>query len=224
VVHNVIEHGDSSGLGDATALGLYRFYGGETTNLSLLFGLKLPTGDTGQTGFRDEVFVRRIDTGVIPDDHGHEEEAGHGHAGNRLETHQQPGSGSYDPIVGLAFSRALGMFNLDSSLVYTFVNEGSQDSNLGDRLRYNLALAYPATASLDLVAELNGEWRDREERDGVEIGNSGGNHVYLSPGIRYRSGSGWSVSLSYGASVYENLHGFQSEPDDRWLGSVSFSF
>ena len=230
VVHNVIEHGDSSGLGDATLMGMYRFRATELTNMAVLFGIKLPTGDTDETGFRDEVFVRRIDTGVVPDHHEHGdehegEEEGHHHEGNRLETHQQPGSGSYDPIIGLAYSQVLGIFNLDSSLIYTLVNEGSQHTDLGDSFKYNLSLAYPVTSVLNLVMEFNGEWRDEEDRDGETIENSGGSHLYASPGVRYRSPErGWSASLSYGIPISENINGFHSEPEDRWLGTLSFNF
>lgn len=226
VIHNVIEHGDSSGLGDATLMGLYRFRSTGFSNMALLFGVKLPTGEGRENGFRDEVFVRRVDTGVLPDSHGdeHEEEEGHGHAGNRLETHQQPGSGSYDPIVGFAYTRLLGQFNLNTSLLYTFINEGSQDTDLGDSFKYNLALSYPLQLGLDVVLELNGEWRDREVRDSEIIDNSGGRHLYLSPGIRYQSGNNWNASLSYGLPLKEDINGYQSEPEQRWLGSLSFNF
>mgnify|MGYP002630902133 CR=1 FL=1 len=226
VIHDVIEHGDSSGLGDTTLMGMYRFRSTESSNMALLFGVKLPTGEEKESGFRDEVFVRRIDTGVIPDDHGDDEHdaVGHSHTGNRLETHQQPGSGSYDSIAGFAYSRLLGQFNLDSSLLYTFANEGSQDTNLGDSFKYNLALTYPLQASLDMVLELNGEWRDREVRGSEIINNSGGRHLYLSPGFRYQSGNNWSASLSLGLPLKEDINGYQSEPEKRWSGSLSFNF
>jgi len=97
-----------------------------------------------------------IDIGVITDHHEHAEEEGHHHEGNRLETHQQPGSGSYDPIVGVAYSQVLGMFNLDSSAVHTIVNEGSQDTDLGDSFKYNLSFSYPVSGQLDLIMDFMG--------------------------------------------------------------------
>ena len=221
VIHNVIEHGDASGLGDVTLMGLYRFNAGERHDLSMLFGLRLPTGVDDENGFKDEVFVRRVDTGVVPDEHGHED--GHSHEGTRLETHQQPGGGSWDPIFGLAYSRVMGPVNLDSSIIYTFANDGDQDTNLGDDLQYNLGLTYPLQQNLDLVMELNGEWRDRELRGSNAVENSGGSHLYLSPGLRY-GGDGWSVSLSYGHPLAERLNGDQSEPERRFLANLNFSF
>ena len=219
VVHNVIEHGNSRGIGDATLMGIYRFSSAGNNDTSLLFGLKMPTGVDDQSGFKNEVFVRRIDTGVIPD---HHEGEGH-HTGNILEVHQQPGSGSWDPIIGIAHSRVLGPVNIDASFTYTIVNEGDQNTDLGDRLQINAGLTYPISQSFDLVAELNGEWRDKEERAGTAIGNSGGSHVYFSPGLRY-SGSGWGFAISYGIPAHESINGFQSEPDDRIFGRLSFNF
>ncbi|MEQ8953788.1 MAG: transporter, partial [Gammaproteobacteria bacterium] len=191
-------------------------------SMALMFGVKLPTGDEDETGFQSEIFVRRVDTGVVQD-HGHGD-AGHHHQGNLLEAHQQPGSGSYDPIVGFAYSRQFASLNMDSSLVYTMTNEGSQQTDQGDSFKYNLALAYPLNGSLDLVMEVNGEWRDQEVRGSAVIENSGGSHTYVSPGMRYRFRDGWSASVSYGMPVYENINGFQSEPDKRWIGTLSFSF
>lgn len=221
VIHDVIEHGDSSGWGDATLMGQYRFYNDGAANMAMLFGLQIPTGDEDATGFVNEVFVRRVDTGVVT---GQGAESGHQHEGNLLETHQQPGASAYNPVFGLAYSRQLNSFNLDSSVLYTFANQGAQATDLGDNLKYNLALAYPLEMGLDLVLEVNGEWQDREVRGSEVINNSGGSLTYVSPGLRYRGSEGWSVSLSYGLPVIEDLHGFQSEPDHRWIGSLAFNF
>lgn len=223
ILHDVIEHGDSSGLGDATLMGLYRFQVDSDASFALLFGMKVPTGAEDEQGFRGEAFVRRIDTGVVADAD-HDETGGHEHAGTKLETHQQPGSGSWDPILGFTYSRPLGTVDLNSSVLYTFANEGAQRTNLGDSFKYNLGLTYRTTASLDLVLELNGEWRERESRGSEVIANSGGSHLYLAPGVRYRSGNAWNISLSYGVPLAENIHGHQSEPDNRLFGNLSFNF
>lgn len=222
ILHDVIEHGDSKGMGDATLMGLYRFNQSDTASMALLFGIKLPTGATSENGFKDEVFVRRIDTGVVP--HGHGDESGHSHSGTRLETHQQPGSGAYSPIFGLAYSRNVGLFDINSSIMYIFANDGSQSTNLGDSFKYNLGLSYSPRNYLQLVIELNGERQDSEIRAHEVIGNSGGSHLYLSPGIRFVSDRNWSGSLSYGIPLHEAIRGYQSEPDSRLSASFSVNF
>jgi hypothetical protein len=223
VIHDVIEHGDSSGIGDVTLMGLYRFHNTSTTQIALLFGIKLPTGKDDQDGFENKVFVRRINTGVSPE-HGHGDSSGHAHNGDRLETHQQPGSGSYDPMLGFAYSRELGPVDLNSSLLYSFANKGSQSTNLGDSLKYNLGLTYSLYNYLDFVLELNGEWRDSEVRGKSVIGNSGGSHLYLSPGIRFHPAGDWTASISFGIPLHEDIHGFQSEPESRLAGNLGFNF
>ena len=130
--------GDSSGIGDLTAYGQYRFLydASADRHAALLFGLKAPTGRTRERT----------------------------QEGNRFEAEQQPGSGSWDPFLGLAFSQPVGRTTFGASAVYTLVGEGTQDTDLGDLLAYNTAIAYrlEAATSVDLVLELIGQWRVRQ--------------------------------------------------------------
>ena len=73
----ILDLGDPDGLGDATLFGEYRFFQStdRRTHLALLAGIKAPTGETGRRG-----------------------------GGARLETELQPGSGSWDSLLGLAAS------------------------------------------------------------------------------------------------------------------------
>ena len=157
--------GDVKGIGDATFYGQYRFFKESGSNVSALFGFKAPTGVTNRSAANGEF----------------------------LETEFQPGSGSWDGLMGFSFTQEMGDFSFDSSLLYTVVTEGSQETNLGDIFSYNFALSYrvlgqngvnylPSKFGLDLVMEINGEWRDYEEIAGVIDHNSGGNILYLSPG------------------------------------------
>ena len=59
------------------------------------------------------------------------------------------------------------------------------------------SLLRPAGPSLDLVLELNGEWHGHEVEGGVKDANSGGNVIYLSPGLRI-SMDKWSAFASVG--------------------------
>ena len=227
VVHDIVDHGNTAGMGDLTLLGLYRFYHEGDHELSMLFGLKAPTGDTNETGFENEYEGGRYVTQVFPDDH----DDGHHHDGTLLETHQQPGSGSWDGSLGLAYRFNAGQVKVYSSFLYTVVTEGSQDTNLGDSFGYNLAVSRPTThmapcdlCSWDLILELNGEWRERETRDGEEVGNSGVHVVYLSPGLRLNFGNDMSMSMSFGYPVVNNVNGDQSEPDYRLIGAISYGF
>jgi hypothetical protein len=227
-VHN---HGDSSGLGDLSLLGQWRFLNNRSsgTEAALLLGLKAPTGKTSEAD----------------DD------------GERLDAEFQPGSGSWDGMFGLALTQRAGAWSFDTSVLYTVVGEGTQSTDLGDRFHYSAAVSYrltgltgaggpmfhggkkphaagddghphvhsePASApALDLIVELNGEWHDKQEAAGEKDGNSGGHTLYVAPGLRL-SQDKWSAFASLGIPVVNNLNGIQSEPDWRLVTGVSFGF
>ncbi len=200
--------GDSRGIGDLTALGQWRFLNGTGMQMAALFGVKAPTGKTNAVSALGEEF----------------------------ETDHQPGSGSWDGLGGLAVSGRLGVFSLDASALLTLAGEGKRDTTLGNRLNYNVALAYRleegehhhgagdaahAHYGWDLVLELNGEWQEKVDVAGAKLPNTGGSVLYLSPGVRV-SARGWSAFASLGLPVVRNLNGVQHEPDYRWLAGVAF--
>ncbi len=193
-------HGDSSGLGDASAHAHVRLFGSEAWGVEAtgIVALKAPTG---QTRVRDD-------------------------AGSRFDAEFQPGSGSWDPTVGLAVSEAYGPFALHGAVRYTWVNEGVLDTDLGDRFNYDLAFVYrvPPPLRVDLVMEANGLWQDRERRDGVEDPDSGGRVLLVSPGLRWRMHPRANAYVSAGLPVFQNLNGDQNEVRYRVLAGVGGAF
>ena len=227
--------GDAAGVGDLSVLAQYRFFNNRASQMeaALLFGAKLPTGDTSVSAAN----------------------------GERFEAEFQPGSGSVDYFLGVAFTKRFGAWSFDTNVLYQFTSEGVQDTNLGDRFLYNAAVSYrmygfagasgrmnaglpepmyhggpkakhhttrrrrrhPRGPALDLVLEVNGEWHDHQRVDGVKDPNSGGNTVYLSPGLRL-SMDRWSAFVSVGVPIVSDPNGLQPEPDWRMLSGVTFSF
>ena len=234
---SVDARGDTSGVGDMTLLGQYRFYNDKAarTEAALLLGVKAPTGKTNA----------------------------YDSAGERFEAEFQPGSGSWDGLVGLALTQRSGAWSFDTNVLYQLVTKGALDTDLGDRFLYNAAVSYrltggptapvgrmnlgalpepmyhggpkgsgqhqheepapPPGPSLDLVLELNGEWHGHQVEAGVKDPNSGGNVIYLSPGLRIAMGN-WSGFASVGIPVVNHLYGVQAEPDWRLLTGVAVSF
>lgn len=206
--------GDSNGVGDLTLFSQYRFYSTGKINLAIILGLKTPTGDT------DEFELE----------------------GKPFEAEQQPGSGSWDPFAGLSFNKSWGRIGIASNLLYTFVNDGTQNTNLGDIFNYNLATTYRVyhvkedhdhqhhdhsnnlIDYLDLVLELNGDYREKVEIDGIKDSNTGGNTLYLSPGLRIGFGHKWSIYSSFGLPIINDLGGIQSEPELRITAGISTTF
>lgn len=194
-------HGDSDGIGDLTLTGQYRFLNNREQGIqsSLILGLKTPTGKTTKKDIE----------------------------GVRFETEFQPGSGSWDPIAGLSLNKRLSSFSLDADVLYSFATEGAQDVNLGDKLNYDLALSYRLPAekiSWDLIVELNGEWKEKEETGGQKDPNSGGSSLFLSPGVRVTGEAGWSAFLSLGFPVIQELNGVQNDVTTRTTFGISYTF
>ena len=191
--------GKSSGLGDLTIYGLWRFYESKATdtNFGLIAGVKMPTGVDDNATDTDETF----------------------------ETEFQPGSGSWDPFAGFAWSRSLGRFNLAASTIYTSATEGTANTDLGDQWTYNVGTGYGLGSfegtNWSLVLELNGGQRDREQVDGVTDANSGGSWLLLSPGFTV-TGHDWSVYASWGYPIDDTLNGNQDDLGNRFLVGVQF--
>jgi len=78
--NEVVALGNVSGIGDATLLAKYRLTEDEGAGFAIVGGIKLPTGSTNTTSLE----------------------------GERLETEHQPGTGSWDPIVGASAAVPLG--------------------------------------------------------------------------------------------------------------------
>jgi hypothetical protein len=213
----VLGLGDADGLGDVTLFGQYRVLEHpDGHHLSLLAGLKTPTGRTSVRSRQDL----------------------------RLETELQPGSGSWDGLLGVAYTRLLGRVSLDGSVLYTIAGEGAQETDLGDTFAFDAAVTYrvrgespPAAAghdhhdhghgsrlAWDLILELNGEWRDREDVGDRRMPNSGGTVLYLSPGLRCTVAGRVGIGLSVGVPVATDLHGDQVDPSYRLVSSIGIGF
>ena len=204
-------HGDSSGFGDLLVLGQYKVSNNVKTDVSVQFGLKAPTGETD---------VQDKD-------------------GVRFETEFQPGSGSWDFLLGTAISKNINGFSYHANILYNKTTEGSQSTEIGDSLSYNAAITYrlglddehdhashdhsnqEATGvTWDLLIELNGETRAKNEMSGFKDDNSGGSIVFLSPGVRVSSGT-LGGFISIGTPILENQNGKQTDIDTRIVAGIS---
>jgi hypothetical protein len=85
-----------------------------------------------------------------------------------------------------------------------------------DTFNYNVALSYsPFQGPLawDLVLELNGESKQKQETGGIKDPNRGGNVTLLSPGTRITWKNRWAGFLSIGFPVEQDLNGIQTDLD-----------
>jgi hypothetical protein len=203
--------GGSSGFGDVSALLQWRLARGENADVALFAGVTAPTGeDDARNDF-----------------------------GDAFATEFQPGSGAWDFAAGAAVTRRAGHWSFDASALYTFAGENDADDDLGDRLAYGAAASYRvlghpphhvhqgigehAHLQVDLALELNGEWHGEQSEGGETDPNSGGQVVYLAPGVRvvHEAMAGY---LTIGVPVVSDMNGVQAEPDLRVTAGVSRRF
>ena len=222
----VVSQGDISGIGDASFFAQYRFLSNTEASMhaAFIFGIKTPTGKSNQRSNENELF----------------------------EAEHQPGTGSWDPLFGLAYSKSWGQLAMHTNMLYSISTDGSQDTNIGDYFNYNLALTYRFASKTstshhqhdketsdhlhhdkiksipskywDIILELNGDWRDKVTVDDQIENHTGGDIVYLNPGFRFGLGQSWSANLSFGIPIVKNLNGIQSEPNFRFLSGVNIAF
>ncbi|MGR8931297.1 MAG: hypothetical protein ACU836_11690 [Gammaproteobacteria bacterium] len=213
VAHDIYDHGSSEGIGDMSFWGQYQFYRNAKSSAAVILGFKAPTGETNNQGF-DRRYNANTGLEKFP--------ANDSEHSNRLETHLQPGSGSWDSSYGLAYGYDMDVVRFNTSLMYTVTTKGSQNTDLGDLFNYNFAISMPvhnmvpcSGCSWNFILEANGEWRDREKRGDLYIHNSGGHSLYVSPGVRFISNSNWNLGASFGYAVIHDTKGYQSDPDFR---------
>ncbi len=198
----------AEGLGDLALTGAYRVYRRDvtrgTTQLSLLGGLKLPTGATGI----DDPDLSRL-TGT---------------PGTRLPPGLQPGSGSVDGIVGLAAFHNVHRLSVYADVQTKLTTEGAQDFRAGNQLFYDLTADYvllPAR-NMFLILELNGVSIARAEQAGRTVRDSGGHLLFLSPGIQYLPIPPLILEASVQVPIHRDLNGRQLAPD--WSAVVGLRY
>ncbi len=195
------------GLGDITLLGKYRVYRknlpGGTSGLSLLGGIELPTGRSGDSD-----------------------------AEGKVPRNLQVGSGSWDPIVGVAYSTVSLEDEWDFNLTYQF-NTEAHNFEFGDTLKYNIAYLrriWPKElpeegvyTPLFAVLELNGVWNQRNRDESGSVTASGGNTIFLSPGFQMIT-KHYIAETSIQIPVLQKLNGTQVETDYVIVASLRFTY
>jgi hypothetical protein len=225
-VNEVERLGSVAGIGDVSILAKYRLPGEGPVKLALMGGLQVPTGSTH----------RRSDDG------------------ERLETEHQPGTGSWDPILGAALGSSWGPLNFSASGLYQISGKGAQHTRLGDRLQAGIALSHrfgelvphehddaadhehhhgdelheaheaPARPTWDAFVELTGEWEGRQRIAGETERESGGKSLWVSPGARFNAASGWSFGAAIGLPVWQRIRASHPDNDYRLSLSVGRAF
>ncbi|HEY6951046.1 MAG TPA: hypothetical protein VI758_01495, partial [Bacteroidota bacterium] len=170
--------------------------------LSLVGGVKFPTG---RTDGRDS-------------------------QGNLLDAHVQLGTGSADALMGASGFAAIGRTAIILNLLAGLSGKGANGHQFGNTVNYDATVRYGISPddydSPQLFATLSfiGELRGHELQDGVLDANSGGNVMYVSPGLQLFITPALTLELSYQQPVVHSLYGQQLGEDYRFVSGIQILF
>lgn len=196
----------TTGLGDAIVLAKYRVVDPnrfENYSLTLGAGPKIPTGKTDFTN----------DQGLA------------------LPADMQPGTGAWDLMLWSSFERYhlfTRNFNLATALTYRYTGTnkdyfGTQAYRFGNEFSATLQSSYRFFIRAQIFdAVLSFRYRNQavDKVDDREFPNSGGNFVYIIPGMNYNFNPNWSIRFSSQLPLYRKVGGTQLATSYKLIASI----
>ena len=209
----VPEHWNLSGLGDITLQMRGRIAEFDSVRRSALWGfagVKLPTGANDRANAEGEI----------------------------AEIPIQPGTGSTDTIVGLAFESGilrqtamqgpLGSFTLIpmfASIQYRRNTTGAQHYRVGNETQLNTGTIVPLRDRLQLMLQANAKFRSRDLSDDAEDHLlTGGRYLFVSPGVRFDAGYGAAWYAMLQLPLYQHVNGIQLTAKRNLVTGVQMRF
>jgi outer membrane putative beta-barrel porin/alpha-amylase len=204
----VPSHWKYQGLGDAIVMATWHAYGSPVASageFALLGGVKLPTGVT--------------DVGEVN--------------GEAPEPPARPGTGSTDVMASLQYTRSPMVWApggrgtplpLALSAVGRWNGKGTDDYRVGDEWHVSLSTAYEVVPRLSVLAQVNflHHGRDGVGNTDAEPEHTGGESVFLTPGLRAALPGGATVYGYYQVRAYEHSNGPQLVANDHIIFGASF--
>lgn len=144
------------------------------------------------------------------------------------DTSPRLGSGSTDFTFGLTAARESLFWYYFGDIRYR-LNTRDDGLKIGDRFFADVAIGIrpwpPEYLKPDLVllAELNWETWQRNELNGVDAGNSGGDRLFFSPSFFFTLRN-WAIKGGVQLPLYHDLHGEQPEEDYRFKLAVELHY
>lgn len=178
----------SQGLGDLLLLGRFQAFKAGDQHLAVLGGIKLPTGN----------YRQRTNEGDI------------------VGTHNQPGSGSVDFQLGLAYTGHLrDVVGISADAIARVNTEGAGNFRSGNSIQADLAVGlWPHAVAVPFI-ELNSIFQERDiEEDSVK-NNSGVSSLFVSPGARMTVARGHVLFTTVSFPVWQHFPGIQNTEQFR---------
>ncbi len=129
-------------------------------------------------------------------------------------------SGTTDSLLGLAYGYESRKWYRWAALRYLFNGENAAGQRRGNKILYDLVagIRQHQTSYLEpdtvWLLELNGEYSERNELNSIVLANSGGNEVFVSPGIFWTLRN-FAVKAGVQIPVLSRLNENQQKTDYR---------
>ncbi len=214
---------DASGIADTMLMGKYRLFADDplipSQQASFFFGLSLPTGSIDETNSNHPLALRQNEL---------------------LPYGMQPGSGSYDPTIGILYQRSASPYWWGANAMYTArIHDNDRDYRLGDEARLDLYGMYQFRSNLLAQLQLNAEHRGDIDGQMDEMlsgatghvtqgmagsplttpqydsNNYGGKKVLATVGLQWQPAALNIIDINIGVPLYQDLNGLQLEEESR---------
>jgi hypothetical protein len=202
-----------SGLGDVTVMGLYRLSTDRkirpTDVVTLGFGIKTPTGSSTETKSN----------------------------GKLVHAHMQPGTGSWDPLFSLLYTKMMGSFLLQADATYQLTTRNNNGYKFGDSLALNATGKYAVVKEFNVLLGLtflnvnksqdkNGKYYDPTTNTSLmdDPANTGAESIWISPGIQIIPFRNAMVDIKYQTPIWEKVNGIQMVSSYRYIIGISYNF
>jgi hypothetical protein len=223
------EKGTEFGLGDMALIGRVTVFQHREMEygilVNILGGVKFPTGDASRLS--DEVEQSRIYESLLPPGTVHEDPLGH----SISSVHQHSlalGSGSYDGIFGLTLNTRWQRWFFNSQFQYYLRTEGEAGFTYGDEIMVSggpgLFITLSRAATLSLQFNVVYDTMGRDELLGRLSDQTGMTGWYVGPLMSLSWGNHFSANVGIDLPLNIENNGFQSVPDYRLHGGVSWRF
>ncbi len=182
----------SEGFGDTTLLSTHPLWKFGRQCVGAAAGIKFPTGYRGEKNT----------------------------AGTKFEPELQPGSGSFDYIVGGFYKANTDRWEVAGNVSYVINTEGAYDFKFGNALTASVASTYLlSSANRKVQVRVGGDvvyqnsWK--EKHNGLKNPDSGGQRILGGPLVTMRGGQ-TTLLASILFPAYQNMGGLHQELDYTW--------
>ena len=203
----------TSGVGDATLLGLYRLTGSEDRepagSVFVGLGVKAPTGSS------DERYAN----------------------GRLVHFHMQPGTGSWDPLLVVQYTKQVDHFTLQTDASYQYTTSNKEGYEAGDTTaiglagRYDVSKMFGISAGLtyihtDKASDRNGKYYDPATNNNLmdDPANTGGDSLWFAPGLQVIPMASLALEARVKVPLWERVNGIQLVTSSIVSAGISYRF